>query len=154
VHFNNDYFDAGHDRPGVSTFISGGSGVLVEHPELKRPAMIVSVVLLIISLLLGILLMRLHSHPWLMMSFVLLGNMAGWAYSAPPVRLSSRGLGEVCYVLTGGFLVPGRGYAVLRGALDTNAASMLFPLLLYALLTMLAVQIPDVEVDLQSDNAT
>jgi 1,4-dihydroxy-2-naphthoate octaprenyltransferase len=38
VHFNNDYFDARLDRPGSSTFISGGSGVLAEHPELKRPS--------------------------------------------------------------------------------------------------------------------
>jgi hypothetical protein len=37
VHFNNDYFDAAPDQPGSSTFISGGSGALMEHTELQRP---------------------------------------------------------------------------------------------------------------------
>ena len=30
-------------------------------------------------------------------SFHSFGNLAGWYYSAPPVRLSQRGFGELCY---------------------------------------------------------
>jgi hypothetical protein len=37
VHFGNDYFDMASDRPDRSTMISGGSGVLIEHTELREP---------------------------------------------------------------------------------------------------------------------
>jgi hypothetical protein len=37
VHFGNDYFDMASDRPGRSTMISGGSGVLIEQTELREP---------------------------------------------------------------------------------------------------------------------
>ena len=35
VHFGNDYFDMASDRPGRSMMISEGSGVLIEHTELR-----------------------------------------------------------------------------------------------------------------------
>ena len=37
VHFGNDYFDMASGRPGRSTMISEGSGVLIEHTELREP---------------------------------------------------------------------------------------------------------------------
>lgn len=76
----------------------------------------------------------------------LLGMLIGWAYSAPPLKLNSRGLGEVC--VTAGFLliVTGSDY-VLRGRFD------LFPWLAglpYALLVTNVLyinQFPDREAD-------
>jgi 1,4-dihydroxy-2-naphthoate octaprenyltransferase len=44
----------------------------------------------------------------------LAGLAIGWAYSAPPLRLNSRGLGELC-VATGFLLVVAGAYFVLRG---------------------------------------
>lgn len=41
--------------------------------------------------------MLIYSYPSWMIVFILLGNLAGWYYSAPPVRLSQRGFGELCY---------------------------------------------------------
>ena len=37
VHFSNDYFDVGSTAPARPTLISGGGGVLLEHPELREP---------------------------------------------------------------------------------------------------------------------
>ena len=36
VHYSNDYYDAEVDQHTSPTVISGGSGILVENPELKR----------------------------------------------------------------------------------------------------------------------
>ena len=55
-----------------------------------------------------------------MLSFfflILSGNLLGWYYSAPPLKLSYRGFSEIATVLTG-FIVPGVGYVVLMGNID------------------------------------
>ena len=36
VHYHNDYFDFDSDQYGIPTAISGGSGVLIEHPEWRN----------------------------------------------------------------------------------------------------------------------
>ena len=38
-------------------------------------------------------------------------NLIGWFYSAPPVRLISRGLGELAVAWVTGFVIPGVGYS-------------------------------------------
>ena len=40
VHYSNDYFDVAVDRLGGATPFSGGSGVLLEHPELRKPVIV------------------------------------------------------------------------------------------------------------------
>ena len=50
VHFSNDYFDVDSDRPGHSTFISGGGGVLLDHPELREPVKWIALGLMVSSL--------------------------------------------------------------------------------------------------------
>jgi 1,4-dihydroxy-2-naphthoate octaprenyltransferase len=96
VHFSNDYFDADTDRSGGGTLISGGDGVLLEHPELREPVKWIAVGLTALSIATGILFTVVYSYPVAVMGYVLLGNLAGWGYSAPPFRFSDRGLGELC----------------------------------------------------------
>jgi 1,4-dihydroxy-2-naphthoate octaprenyltransferase len=71
----------------------------------------------------------------------------GWAYSAEPLRLNSRGLGEVCVVLTFWLVVVGADL-VQRGSIGSTA---LWAGLGYALLTaniLYINQFPDREADL------
>lgn len=147
VNFGNDYFDTVSDQPGGATFISGGSGILLNHPELRRLVKWIITGLVLFSLSMGILFQQLYSYPVWMLGFVVLGNLLGWMYSAPPFRLSERGLGELCFAAVIGFLVPAMGYLTLRGVLDSAGAILLIPLLLYALVFILSVEIPDVEND-------
>src|SRR5512141_2324015 len=63
VHFSNDYFDVETDKPGGGTLISGGDGVLLEHPELREPVKWIAVGLILFSNAMGILLVRLYSFP-------------------------------------------------------------------------------------------
>lgn len=154
VHFSNDYFDVASDRPGGPTLISGGGGVLLEHPELRDPVKWIAIGLIIISILMGILLMRMYAFSFWLVGYVVSGNLIGWCYSAPPFSLSRRGLGELCYTFAAGFLVPAMGYLTMRGALDTGGIFFLTPLILYGLVSILSVEIPDMEDDRLSNKRT
>lgn len=154
VHFSNDYFDVTSDKPGVGTLISGGGGVLIEHPELRKPALWIAITLTLVSIGVGIAFMWTYSYPFWMIGFVLLGNLAGWSYSAPPISLSQRGWGELCYTFISGLLIPGMGYLVTRGALDLNGVFFAIPLTLYGLVSILSVEIPDMEDDRVSSKKT
>jgi len=76
-----------------------------------------------------------------------LGNLLGWFYSAPPLRLAYRGLGELAIVLCIGLLIPGMGYLVTSGHIDQDGLLFIMPLMLYGLAFILSVEIPDMEAD-------
>jgi 1,4-dihydroxy-2-naphthoate octaprenyltransferase len=154
VHFSNDYFDVASDRPGGPTLISGGGGVLLEHPELREPVKWIAIGLILFSFAMGIYFVRTYAYPFWIMGFIALGNLAGWFYSAPPLRLSYRGLGELCYTFAAGLLIPAMGYLTMRGALDTGGIFFLAPLILYGLVSILSVEIPDMEDDRLSNKRT
>jgi 1,4-dihydroxy-2-naphthoate octaprenyltransferase len=154
VHFSNDYFDVATDSPAGATPFSGGSGVLIAHPELRKAALWIAVALIGCSMVTGLVFLQVYRYPFWMFGFVLIGNLLGWFYSAPPFRLSSRGLGEPAFTFIGGVLIPGMGYLVMKGTLDLAGAFILVPLLLYGLASILSVEIPDMEADRQGHKRT
>jgi 1,4-dihydroxy-2-naphthoate octaprenyltransferase len=154
VNYSNDYFDLEVDRPGSVTPLSGGSGVLLQHPELKQPARWLALGLITASLLAGAAFLWYYHMPLWLMSLVVVGNLAGWYYSAPPLRLSGRGWGEPCITLILSFLVPGMGYIAAQGRSVGSWVSILFPLILYSLASSLDVELPDLEVDLAGGKKT
>ena len=145
--FSNDSFDLETDRHGSPTLFSGGTGTLVEYPELRRSAVRIALVLAACSLALGILFVRLYAYPAWFLGLVLLGNFLGWFYSAPPLRLAYHGLGEISTALTAGLLIPAMGYLAVRGLLDGNGLLFAIPLVLCSLAFILVVEIPDMEAD-------
>jgi 1,4-dihydroxy-2-naphthoate octaprenyltransferase len=147
VNFGNDYFDVVSDQPDGGTFISGGSGILLQYPELRATVKWIIISLIVFSLGMGILFQQLYSFPIWMLGVVILGNLLGWMYSAPPFRLVERGLGELCLTFVAGFLLPATGYLSLRSSPDFAGAIFLLPLLCYGMVFTLSVEIPDLEVD-------
>jgi 1,4-dihydroxy-2-naphthoate octaprenyltransferase len=147
VSYSNDYFDVDVDKFGKPTLFSGGSGVLIEHPELREPAKWMAIGLILCSLLMGVVFQALYPYPLWFLGLILLGNLSGWFYSAPPLKLAYRGLGELLTIATAGFLLPMMGYLVARGSIDGNGLLFVVPLLLYAAAFTLIVEIPDLEVD-------
>jgi 1,4-dihydroxy-2-naphthoate octaprenyltransferase len=142
------------DKLGGTTLISGGGGVLLAHPELREPAKWIALALILLSVGMGIVFMRIYSYPSWMIGFVVLGNFLGWYYSAPPLRFSHHGLGELCYAFIAGFLIPSMGYLVMRGTLGLDGIFFLIPLTLYGFVSILSVEIPDMEDDRQSNKRT
>lgn len=143
IAFSNDYFDVEVDKLGVPAFLSGGSGILVKHSELRKPARRIALALICCSLILAVLFLRIYSYRLWFLGFVALCNLLGWFYAAPPLRLVYRGLGELSSALIMGCLVPLMGYLVTRGFLDGYGFLFTIPLILYALASLVAVSIPD-----------
>lgn len=154
VHFSNDYFDIEGDRRGRPTAVSGGSGVLTGRPDLRPRARIIALVLVAISFIVGIwAYSTVFPTPFLLI-LLIIGNGIGWSYSAPPVRLSSRGLGEAATAVAIGLLIPGMGYLAIAGSLNLAYLLATLPLLLYGVAFILLVEIPDREADALSGKRT
>lgn len=84
---------------------------------------------------------------WGLVLIGFVGVLTGWAYSADPLRLNSRGLGEVCVALTFWLVVVGADY-VQRGAWSTTP---MWAGIGYALLTtniLYLNQFPDRDADI------
>jgi 1,4-dihydroxy-2-naphthoate octaprenyltransferase len=147
VSFSNDYFDREADRIAIQTPFSGGSGVLVQHPELSKFALRFAIFLVAISIAIAVLFDLIYAYGPSFLALVAFGSLLGWFYTAPPVKLAYRGLGEVSTILGTGLIMPVMGYFVMAGRIDSNIVALSFPLMCYALLFILSVELPDVEVD-------
>ena len=147
VHFSNDYFDREADQNAQRTSVSGGSGVLVEHPELAPLALRIALLLLLLSVLMALAFTVLYSYSLWFLSYAILGGLLGWFYTAPPLRLAYRGLGEASTAIATGFMMPGMGYFVMSGTMDLWFVVLSLPLVCYGLYFIVTVEMPDVESD-------
>jgi 1,4-dihydroxy-2-naphthoate octaprenyltransferase len=147
VSYSNDYFDIDVDKYDKPTIFTGGSGVLVDNPGLRKPAKWIAITLILCSLALGIIYTKMYSFPIWFLGFVVLGNLLGWFYSAPPIRLAYRGLGELSMAISIGLLIPGFGYLVTSGQMNWDGLLFIVPLTLYGLAFIINVEIPDMESD-------
>lgn len=80
----------------------------------------------------------------------LIGILIAWAYSAPPLALNSRGLGELCIAISFGLLIVAGSDYVQRGAFDPLPWLVAVP---YGLLTSSLLyinQFPDRKADQQA----
>ena len=147
ISYSNDYFDVEVDKYDKPTLFSGGSGILVNHPGLRKPALWVAIILILISLVLGIAFQIIYSFPIWFLGFVVLGNLIGWFYTAPPLKLVYRGLGELSMIFSIGLLIPLFGYLVTSGRINQDGFLFFVPLMLYGLAFILTVELPDMESD-------
>jgi len=145
--YSNDYFDSEADRFTEPGLFSGGSGVLVKHPELRPLAIRIAGLLTAASLVLGIVTWVTYRYPVEILALLAAGNLLAWFYAAPPLRLAYRGLGELATAVTAGVLLPGMGVLVARHSFLPGDLVWIPPLLAYGFCFILAVEIPDVEAD-------
>ncbi len=146
IHYGNDYFDYELDKYGKPTPFTGGSGILVENPELRGISKKLSIIFICLSLIAGVFFTVIYSYPVSFLLFIAFGNFLVWFYAAPPIKLSYRKLGEFSNVFNG-FLLPGMGYFVVMGTLDIRFLIFSIPLLFLQLLFTVGVEIPDFEGD-------
>ncbi len=147
VSYGNDYFDVELDRYGTPTSVSGGSGVLLQYPEFRKLSKSLAMILMGMSVTIAVV-STMFSFPVSFLAVVILGNLLGWYYSAPPGKLAYRGLSELTVVVAVGLLMPGAGYLIARSRLDEMFLVFLLPSLLYSLAFIVSVEIPDLESDL------
>lgn len=140
----NDYYDAcsgcdaaNHDR--VAPF-TGGSRLIQEGFLSERATAIFGFTLLGVVIPAGLWLVS-QSGP-LLLGIGLIGLVNGWAYSAPPLKLQSRGFGEIAILLAWFAIVVGSDYVQSR----TLNGSALYAGLAYAPLVanvLFVNQVPD-----------
>ncbi len=146
VHYHNDYFDFKADHYVTPTAISGGSGVLVEHPEWKESSKWMAIALIGLTLLIAAVFTIIFSYSVWFFVYVLISNILAWFYAAPPIKLSYRGLGEFGNTAIG-LLFPGLGYFALMGTLNLPFFIFIIPMVFLQLLFTNSVEIPDMEGD-------
>lgn len=145
VHFANDYFDQATDALATPTPWSGGSGVLPRGELAPGVALIAAQVCAALGV--AAMLMELASGNGVIVALgVAIGALA-WIYSAPPLRLVARGLGELDVIVVVALLVSLAGYATFARALGPHALIAVLPSVCAMFAMMLAVEIPDVQAD-------
>jgi 1,4-dihydroxy-2-naphthoate polyprenyltransferase len=144
THYSNDYFDVAADRANKTpTPWSGGSRVLVG--EVVRPAVALWAALLLTGVaLVAIVVLGLVVRPgWATFALLLLALVMAWAYSAPPIQLHSRGVGELSVALLVSGLTPLVGFYLQNGRLARLPLLAVLPLACLQFAMLLAIEFPD-----------
>jgi len=144
THYANDYFDRAADVRSVRTPYSGGSGALVDGSLSPRVALVAAGACASVGCAGAIALALVAHAPIAAWIAVAIGAFA-WTYSAPPLRLLARGLGELDTALVVAVLVPLCAFAAQRphlGGFGIALASTL-PGAAAIFAMMLAVEYPD-----------
>jgi 1,4-dihydroxy-2-naphthoate octaprenyltransferase len=148
VHFANDYFDRSTDALATRTPWSGGSGVLPEGALPPWVALVAARVCAGAGLLVTL---RAALTGDVVVAFLGIAIAAGaWTYSAPPVRLYTRGLGELDVIAVVAVLVPLAGYATFAHGLGAHALLVTLPCACAMFAMILSVEVPDVTADAAS----
>lgn len=145
VSYSNDYWDFKADHYNQPTRFTGGSGILVENPDLRPFARRFAILLILISLSIALIFTCIYSSLTFLF-IAILGNFLAWYYSAPPLKFAYRGLGEISTALSG-FILPALGYVAITGFLDLKILLFSIPFMIYMIFFILSVEIPDLEGD-------
>ena len=143
----NDYYDFEADKHNRQFGFSGGSGVLQQYPELKERTRYLAFIFILISILLTVFLAIFTFIPLWSIVFIGVGAFFSWFYSAPPIRLSYRGVGEIPHFIAG-LLNTAWGYLLITGTIDMILIIFAIPLSLHLLNVILIFEIPDREADI------
>ena len=144
THYSNDYFDLEADRAnGTPTRWSGGSRVLVRGTIAPVAALIAAGVLGSSALVLAVVLSAYRRPPALVSIIILLMLALSWCYSAPPLRLLGRGLGELTTALVVTLLTPLLAFCLQTGGIDWLLCSSCVPLCGLQFAMLLTIELPD-----------
>jgi 1,4-dihydroxy-2-naphthoate octaprenyltransferase len=148
VHYSNEYFDMAADRENPRPLRwTGGSQVLVKGVIRPEVALFTAIGLAAVALFAGLwLFLVVGSGPYTL-PLVLIAITLGWSYSAPPLKLNQRGLGEITGAVMTTGLTPLFGYYLQAGHLELLPFLAIFPLCCWQFEVLLTLNIPDAEGD-------
>lgn len=148
THYANDTFDLAADRANrTPTNWSGGSRVLIEGRLSPRAALTTALVFAGLALFANVILSLFITRHAGMFLLLLTAQAAAWFYSAPPIRLHSRGVGELATTFIVPFLTPLTGYFLQVGQLDLLPILAVIPLCCLQFAMILSIEFPDAEGD-------
>ena len=144
THYSNDYFDYAADKANATpTNWSGGSRVLVAGSLSPRVALWAALVCAAAALFAALALAVVVNPGPLILPLLLLSLVLAWSYSAPPLRLHSRGLGELTVSLLVPGLTPLVGFYLQAGRLDWLPLLAVLPLCGLQFAMLLVINFPD-----------
>lgn len=129
------------------TKFSGGTLMVVNGQLSPRAALRAVVALFVLAILLG-LYITVGQRNWVLLGLGLLGVAASALYSAPPVRLVSRGYGEVIIGFCYGWLTLVCGHATATGHLPPLSSAHYWPLALSIFNVIFLNEFPDYRPDI------
>jgi 1,4-dihydroxy-2-naphthoate octaprenyltransferase len=146
VHYGNDYYDVDVDKHNQPNTVSGGKGILVENPELMNLSKKLSIIITFLSLALTAAFTIIFEYPVTFFLFFLFGNLLAWFYTAPPIKLVYRRLGEVANIIAVVIFL-GAGYFTLMRTLDIHFLIFSIPVIFLQIIFICSFEIPDMEGD-------
>jgi 1,4-dihydroxy-2-naphthoate polyprenyltransferase len=144
VHYSNDYFDLEADQANATpTEWSGGSRVLPRGELPRSVALIGALIFAGIALFATVVLQTMLTAGVATTALLLLALVLSWEYSSPPLRLHSRGVGELVATVIVTLLVPLIGFSAQARKLEPLAFVSAAPLCFLQFAMLLAVEFPD-----------
>ena len=151
VNVLNDYYDAlnGTDELNMERIypFTGGSRFIQNGVLSEQQMLLWGVILTLATTAIGVYLVARTGSPLLWLG--LFGLLLGWGYSAPPLRLNSRGLGEIA-VLVGFGLIPLGTCLVQTGEILWRVVPVSLPLALLTTNLLYINQFPDRTADIRA----
>lgn len=155
THYSNDYFDLKADSANLTpTQWSGGSRILPDSQLSPVIALIAAIALAISALTSAFILAFGIQKGALTLPLLLVALFLAWFYSAPPLRLHSRGLGEISTALLVGGLTPLTGFYLQTGYLAPVPVLTVIPLIGLQFCMLLTIEFPDAVGDQLSGKRT
>jgi 1,4-dihydroxy-2-naphthoate octaprenyltransferase len=153
VHYSNDYYDFEVDHLTGSNIITGGSGILVKNPELKEFSKKFALFIMGLSILLAAIFTIIYKYPITFFLFLLFGNLLAWYYTAPPIKLVYRRLGEIANIIAVVIFL-GTGYFALMGTLDLPFIIFSIPIIFFQIIFITGFNLPTLEGDKKGNKIT
>lgn len=155
THYFNDAWDLETDAlVKHPTFWTSGSRVLVQGWFSRRVSLAAAWVLVIVAMASAFVLrVFLHTGPYTLIVYSLCAFIS-WAYSAPPLRLIGRGLGEATTALVVAGGVPLASYYLQTGYLSRGILLVTLPLIGLLFAMTLTIEFPDEVADAATGKRT
>lgn len=154
----NDYFDymGGTDVVNVQrTPFSGGSGLLVERRLSPRKVLRMGQLFLTLGALVGLYLVyRLGEDGWVVLLLGMTGVGGAYFYSAPPLSLASKGVGELVIGSLFGLLAVLGTYFIQTRTFTLEAVAVALPVTFWIAAVIWVNQFPDIEADAATGKRT
>jgi 1,4-dihydroxy-2-naphthoate octaprenyltransferase len=152
----NDYYDyvtgADNMNPEPTPF-SGGSRVIQDGLVSSKTSLAVSITLLVAGLIMGLVLNSMVPGNTVIL-LALAGVLCGFLYSAVPVKLSYRGLGEIVIFVAFGPVTVMGSYLCQTGSLSVFALLVSIPAGLLVLAILLVNEVLDLRWDRKAGKRT
>jgi 1,4-dihydroxy-2-naphthoate octaprenyltransferase len=147
----NDYWDFMGGTDVVNRYrtpFSGGSGLLVERRLSPRKVLRLGQALLAAGALVGLYLVyRMGEDGWIVLLLGMIGVGGAYFYSAPPLSLASRGVGELVIGSLFGLLAVLGTYFIQARVFTLEALAVSIPVSLWIAAVIWVNQFPDMEAD-------